>query len=108
MLPSVLVAFIAGRIFFGLARKNGRSEWGIGALGTGVFVAAQLLATFAIGAYLGLSNKLGLLQSPQWIARITLFSLGFAFLVSWLVYYLLKRSWKKKSEQKRNDSLLDR
>ncbi|MES2555710.1 MAG: hypothetical protein V4604_06140 [Bacteroidota bacterium] len=107
MLPSLLIALIAGRIFFGLARKNNRSEWGIGALGAGVFVVAQLLFTVGFGAYLGLSDNLEILQSPQWLARITLMSLGFAFLVSWLVYYLLKRSWKKKAQQPNKDNLID-
>lgn len=105
MLPSLLVALIAGRIFFSLARKNNRSEWLFGAVGAVVFVAAQLLFTFGFGAYLGLSDNLKLLQSPQWIARITLMSLGFAFLVSWLVYYLLKRSWtnKVKNQQQKEE-----
>jgi len=80
---------------------------GRGALGAGVFVVAQLLFTFGFGAYLGLSNKLELLQSPQWIARITLMSLGFASLVSWLLAYLLKRSWKKKAQQQNKDNLID-
>lgn len=106
MLPSLLIALIAGRIFFGFARRNNRSEWLFGALGAVVFVVAQLLFTFGFGAYLGLSDNLEMLQSPQGIARITLMSLGFAFLASWLFYYLLKRSWKK-PDQKKGDNLID-
>src|ERR1044071_4101415 len=91
----IIIGFI-GRKFYELAHEYDKSRWGYAILGGASFFVGAWIGTFMIAL-------IGDATSPGFIDRTNETALGlmgypFGFLVCWLLYRMLDKSWSKPKE----------
>lgn len=91
MLGIILIIFI-GRSFLKLAEEFNQNKWIFPILG----IATYYAGTFVGGIVLGISDELfGLNFDWDNTLSLTFIALPFGLAAAYLLYYLLKRNWKK-------------
>lgn len=108
MILIALTAIVA-RWFYSLASKFGRSKWGYGLLGAGIFIGVQLILGLIIGGIILMTeDDYGMTTSVSSQLLLNLAGMAAGFLVAWLIHRQLKKKWETAPNNKRSgDELLD-
>ncbi len=93
MLEIIAVIFI-GKYFFKLAETYEKSKWGYAILGIVTFYATVFITGFIYAMFYISSNPYATEDDISTIV-ITLLSIPIGLGVTYLLYYLLEKSWKK-------------
>ena len=98
MILTILFIVLIGQAYYNLANRYKRNKWGYAVLGPAIYICSMFMYGIVYGiVYVILYPEV--MEDPyftfegNWWLELSGFAV--ALFLSWLVYYLLERSWKK-------------